>query len=290
MKDEVCGAGCSSAWTVTSSYILGPWTDEIVCFVDRTADSDPPPRYYFTKDRLNSTRELINASATVMTSYDYDVWGSPTESHLSGNISTRYRAKAAEWSSWVGTSRLALIRPAVWAWARGVLGWRARSLWAPASSAVGLQPDPLCDWEKCFIEGCQDSADCQAGGEGNWRLRYCMRRCMCAYNACVAGWDEWKLTQSKHYCPYWCCSKHYNWGKCYRPCNDWGGDMRDKAECWKTGERLRDGYKECQYNCFYYMSGKPTLVWKKMCKAPVDRECYEMVWASDSKCYLCCSL
>jgi len=59
--------------------------------VDRTAASDPPPRYYFTKDRLNSTRELVSASATVVTSYDYDVWGSPTESHLSGNISTHYQ-------------------------------------------------------------------------------------------------------------------------------------------------------------------------------------------------------
>jgi len=32
-----------SAWGVEKSYILGPWTDEIVCFVDRTADSDPHP-------------------------------------------------------------------------------------------------------------------------------------------------------------------------------------------------------------------------------------------------------
>ena len=95
MKDEACGAGCSSAWALTRSYILGSWTDEIICFVDRTADSDPPPRYYFTKDRLNSTRELISASATVMSSYDYDVWGTPTESDLSGNVSTSYLAGRA---------------------------------------------------------------------------------------------------------------------------------------------------------------------------------------------------
>jgi len=81
----------SSAWGLEKSYILGPWTDEIICFVDRTADSDPPPRYYFTKDWLSSTRELINASATVMTTYDYDVWGSPTETHLSGSVSTHYQ-------------------------------------------------------------------------------------------------------------------------------------------------------------------------------------------------------
>ena len=98
MKDEVCGAGRGSAWKLTRSYILGPWTDEIICFVDRTAASDPPPRYYFTKDRLNSTRELISASATVVTSYDYDVWGTPTESHLSGNLSTRYRHAGWLWA------------------------------------------------------------------------------------------------------------------------------------------------------------------------------------------------
>jgi len=32
-----------SAWGLEKSYILGPWTDEIICFVDRTAASDPSP-------------------------------------------------------------------------------------------------------------------------------------------------------------------------------------------------------------------------------------------------------
>jgi len=44
-----------------------------------------------TKDRVNSTRELISASETVMASCDYDLWGTPTETHLSGNVSTMYR-------------------------------------------------------------------------------------------------------------------------------------------------------------------------------------------------------
>ncbi|RLC44608.1 MAG: hypothetical protein DRH70_08630 [Candidatus Coatesbacteria bacterium] len=30
--------------------------------------------HYLTRDGLGSTRELVNASETVMTRYDYDVW------------------------------------------------------------------------------------------------------------------------------------------------------------------------------------------------------------------------
>jgi len=82
-------ADYSSNWSLTRSYIFGPRVDEMIAMIDRT--TDPNVTHYFTRDRLGSTRELVNASETLMTRYDYDAWGSPTETQLSGSVSSRYR-------------------------------------------------------------------------------------------------------------------------------------------------------------------------------------------------------
>jgi len=82
-------ADYSSNWSLSKSYIMGPKVDEIIAMIDRTAD--PNITHYFMRDRLGSTRELVNASETVNTRYAYDVWGAPTETKLVGNVSTRYQ-------------------------------------------------------------------------------------------------------------------------------------------------------------------------------------------------------
>jgi len=84
----------SSNWTLNKSYILGPRVDEIIALIDRT--SDPNVSYYFTRDRLGSTRELVNSSETVNTRYAYDVWGSPTQTQFVGNVSSQYRFTGRE--------------------------------------------------------------------------------------------------------------------------------------------------------------------------------------------------
>ena len=79
----------SSNWSLNKSYILGA-----NAMVDRT--TDPNASYYLTKDRLGSTREIVNSAENDVTCYDYDVWSDATESHLIGSVSTRYRAGGLE--------------------------------------------------------------------------------------------------------------------------------------------------------------------------------------------------
>ena len=258
MKDKVCGADYSSAWGLEKSYILGPWTDEIICFVDRTADSDPPPRYYFTKDRLNSTRELINASATVMTTYDYDLWGAPTESHLSDNISTRYRAGGRAWSAVTG------LRAARGGWIDPGPGRRLRSAVeavprASVRAVVGhwyrVWPVGLTkhDEEDCIHycqftrEDCFRACSRRMAGQctNSWTLGLCARCCQCWGKRCVAGcegderahgpngetliffgalgWGD--NARSVEECGDWACRKD---GKNFRPA-DWMGDEYDDS-------------------------------------------------------------
>jgi len=82
-------ADYSSNWSLNKSYIMGPRVDEIIAVIGRT--TDPNVTHYFTRDRLGSTRELVNTSETVKTRYAYNVWGDPTETQLSGSVTTRYQ-------------------------------------------------------------------------------------------------------------------------------------------------------------------------------------------------------
>ena len=206
MKDKVCGAEYSSGWGLEKSYILGPWTDETICFVDRTAASDPPPRYYFTKDRLNSTRELINASATVVTSYDYDVWGTPTESHLSGNISTRYRHMGTGHSATLEMSGSGDVlydpcyarRVKSLVWSRGGRVRLGRSH-GYALIAPGLARDAAlkdCVFGYCeenrlnCMEACWQDNKCAC----TWTMGLCAHCCMCYSARC-----------------FWRCTNGYDW-------------------------------------------------------------------------------
>jgi len=91
----------SSNWSLSKSYILGPSIDEIIAMIDRT--TEPNTSYYFTRDRLGSTRELVNTEETINARYAYDVWGDPTETQLSGSISTRKQFTGRPYS---GTSAL----------------------------------------------------------------------------------------------------------------------------------------------------------------------------------------
>ena len=80
-----------TSWSLKTSYVHGVWRDEALCMLDRTTEPSSP--YYFMADRDKSTRELLDSSENVKTRYEYDVWGAPTETHLSGAVSTRYRAR-----------------------------------------------------------------------------------------------------------------------------------------------------------------------------------------------------
>jgi len=275
MKDEACGAGRGSAWTLTRSYILGPWTDEIICFVDRTAASDPPPRYYFTKDHLNSTRELINASATVVTSYDYDVWGTPTESHLSGNVSKRYQFRKQRFegrlcliSRDAGARRPRALDPLLGRHVTGrledvrfgyyksekpilFLGRPGLYLGKPSGSVKlarragdedGDEDEEDDWWLKC-LEGCDDTKE----GPGfcpeppaHWRRHACFYCCRCGGNVRreESGWDE-----PPTFCRENCCVGTYSeYVRCHLPC--WYTtqfDCRDwryvtATECWSSNE------------------------------------------------------
>ena len=90
----------NSSWSLTRSYILGPRVDEIIAMIDRT--TDPNVTHYLTRDRLGSTRELLSASQTINTRYSYDAWGDPTETRLSGSVSTRYRFRAMIYRANIG--------------------------------------------------------------------------------------------------------------------------------------------------------------------------------------------
>ena len=88
-------ADYTSNWAIKRSYILGPSVDEIICTLDQGQDSVNP--YYLMRDRLGSTRELVDANEQAVTRYAYDVWGARTETQLSGDISTQYRFTGREY-------------------------------------------------------------------------------------------------------------------------------------------------------------------------------------------------
>jgi len=318
MKDKVCGAAYSSAWPLTSSYILGPWTDEIICFVDRTAASDPPPRYYFSKDRLNSTRELINASATVMTSYEYDVWGTPTESHLSGNVSTRYRFTASETSDRAALAWLGAVYPIPYDWV--YCRWmsfdrrweRTRHIgprdWMSVVTELErltsyvprlLGPERGCSPMPCLLfdrPGCASEA---CGEAGCLKKRRCMRCCVCAYKACCNGSSSPNYTRegSPGYCMTYCCNKHRGDDKpehplCRKPCDDAGERWEDKAICHFVMERAVYGdvvsgtrYKVCVYKCPETDTQQGVWWFKEDCKpCPAQQVCFEAVFRDETEC------
>jgi len=80
----------NSNWSLVTSYILGA-----NAMLDRT--TDPDTVHYLTRDRLDSTRELVNSSETVNTRYAYDSWGDPAETQLSGSVSSSYLFCGAEY-------------------------------------------------------------------------------------------------------------------------------------------------------------------------------------------------
>ncbi len=82
----------NSNWSLVTSYILGA-----DAMLDRT--TDPDTAYYLTRDRLGSTRELVNSSEVIKTRYGYDAWGDPTETQLSGGVSTDYRFRGWYYAS-----------------------------------------------------------------------------------------------------------------------------------------------------------------------------------------------
>ena len=47
--------------------------------------------YYYAQDHLGSVRDLVNASGTVLASYDYDAYGNPTRTTQSGSARADYR-------------------------------------------------------------------------------------------------------------------------------------------------------------------------------------------------------
>jgi len=245
MEDKVCGADYSSGWGLEKSYILGLWTDEIVCFVDRTADSDPPPRYYFTKDRLNSTRELINASATVMTRYDYDVWSVTSEAHLVGSVSTRYRAGGLEdLAEGMYAKPKTMYDPSVGREVKGNFNYTmvfpdggryegpGRAL-GPAMVeprlctnvpvAYGHDPPPegYCEmwWRECTAR-CESTGACHA----NWHKALCYRCCRCYYKRCWNGCGETganrglELGKDYLYGPPDTCRSHMSRRVCPKAC------------------------------------------------------------------------
>jgi len=66
-------ADYNSSWSLTRSYILGPRVDEIIAMIDRAGDLNTA--YWLMKNRLVSTHNAVASSETVMTAYDYGVWG-----------------------------------------------------------------------------------------------------------------------------------------------------------------------------------------------------------------------
>jgi len=95
-------ADYNSNWALKTSYVRLPDCLEIVGMLDRTAD--PTPVYYFAKDGQMSTRELLNGFENVVTRYSYDAWGDPTETKLTGDISSLFRFMAQIYSEEVEAS------------------------------------------------------------------------------------------------------------------------------------------------------------------------------------------
>jgi RHS repeat-associated protein len=59
-------------------------------------------RYFYLHDRMGSTRQVINASATVVNSYTYDPWGNAFATETSEAISNHYQFANYHWDSTIG--------------------------------------------------------------------------------------------------------------------------------------------------------------------------------------------
>jgi RHS repeat-associated protein len=59
-------------------------------------------RYFYLQDRLGSTRQVINTSASVVNSYTYDPWGNAFASETSETVSNHYQFANYHWDETVG--------------------------------------------------------------------------------------------------------------------------------------------------------------------------------------------
>lgn len=59
-------------------------------------------KYFYLHDRLGSTRQIINTSASVVNSYTYDPWGNAFSSETSETVSNHYQFANYHWDSTVG--------------------------------------------------------------------------------------------------------------------------------------------------------------------------------------------
>jgi len=243
-------------WTLEKSYILGPRVDEIIAMIDRT--TDPNVSYYFMRDRLDSTRELVNTSETINTRYDYDVWGDPTESQLSGNVSTRHLCAGLTWDG-----RALYLRKPPWS---PELGRAIASSDFLAKEQVQFQRSryaigdiwSVCDdaywrcWNACDENCFNDKGWCQACC--GYRLRVCENSHGRLQNK---GWSR--------PCYQDCCQP---WASPIDDPDDspstceWSFERSSECWCFLDGV-LWAGYyngrycKYCIYTCYDLVSGNP---------------------------------
>jgi len=259
----------NSSWSLVTSYILGG-----DAMVDRT--TDPDTAYYLTQDRLGSTRELVNGSETLNTRYDYNAWGDPTETHLSGNVSTDYRFRGWYYAStsehYAGTG-LDYDPGLGRTYQKNVSG----ALGSPYGSPNPLSPTPLyggdewgpfCVEQKDRLACCADQyglckANCFLVAERDFfaSIRYDLGRSARVCDVLlkvgdpIPGLDSciWHCEEKWHDCNFYCnTSRPYD--RCFK---DRDYKPRDNEVCCRTDDWYKtsdwDRYKACEaYACCLY--------------------------------------
>ena len=94
----------TGSWNYTETRYL--WCGERICQARNSSDtpirryydegeqlvtSSGITSYYYAQDHLGSVRDLVNASGTVLASYDYDPYGNPTRTTQGGSARADYR-------------------------------------------------------------------------------------------------------------------------------------------------------------------------------------------------------
>jgi len=230
----------NSSWSLTRSYVGGPRAGVLIGMVDRTAD--PNETYYFMKNRLGSTHNVVDSSGTVATRYDYDAWGHPRETHVSGNVSTRYLGGGDEYDSRLeayhyrsGLSSPVLGRglqprsPRSQSTMYGVIGpYDPReNRWVGADEIVPWSPWPI----PCFgggdygtgycdgnLEECRARCDQSCGGM--WQKAICYRCCQCYFKLCyTACFDPPLPASGPRYGPPPRCKNDRSPSECVKICS-----------------------------------------------------------------------
>jgi len=235
-------ADCSSNWSLDTSYVLGA-----NAMVDRT--TDPDTAYYLTRDRLRSTREIVNSAQTVNTRYDYDAWGDPTEMQLIGSVSTRYRMQGREWSEATG---LGVTRGG---WYSPVEARRLKSaqagtgaprvgVWSHFYPSQPIDPgdiNPLDCMRVC--EGqwwtCMNSCGNRPGCMQSWTLGLCGRCCQCWFKRCFGGCADLDQSNPNNRLMIWYDDFNVPWdpdnhrpgGFAFPGGPDWGDNFPSIARC-----------------------------------------------------------